>query len=91
MHASPRPDWLSTSLPAYAILLLLLVALLIGVGSELWPGAALIIGPQPEACTDLRRSDDRLVCYDHEYHRSPAEPARGALAPLGREVMDPHD
>jgi hypothetical protein len=91
MHASPRPDWLSTSLPAYAILLLVLVALLIGVGSELWPGAALMIGPQPQACADLPGNDARLACYDHEFHHSSPEPARGALAPLGREFIDPHE
>jgi hypothetical protein len=79
---------LSTSLPAYAILLLMLVALLIGVGSELWSGAASMSGPQPQACTDLPDTDARLACYDHEFHRSPSEPARGALAPLGREVME---
>jgi hypothetical protein len=90
MHASPRPDWLSTSLPAYAILLLLLIALLMGVGSELWPVPESMLGPQPQACADLRRSDERLVCYDHEYQRSSAEPARGALAPLGRESINTH-
>jgi len=89
MHASPRPDWLSTSLPAYAILLLMLVALLIGVGTELWPDAAMS-GPQPQACLDLPGTDARLACYDHEFHRSPPEPARGALAPLGREFTNPH-
>ena len=90
MHASPEPDWLSTSLPAYAILALMLVALLIGVGSELWSGAASISGPQPQACTDLPGSDARLACYDHEFHRSPPEPAHGAVAPLGREVIGSH-
>ena len=89
MHASPRPDWLSTSLPAYAILLLMLVALLIGVGSELWHGAAMS-GPQPQACTDLPDTDARLACYDHEFHRSPSEPAHGALAPLGGDFINPH-
>jgi hypothetical protein len=81
---------LSTSLPAYAILLLMLVALLIGVGSELWSGAASMSGPQPQACTDLPDTDARLACYDQEFHRSPSEPARGALAPLGGEVINPH-
>jgi hypothetical protein len=90
MHASPRPDWLSTSRPAYAILLLMLVALLIDVGSELWHGAAMS-GSQPQACTDLPDTDARLACYDHEFHHSPAEPARDALAPLGHEVIDPHE
>ena len=89
MHASPEPDWLSTSRPAYAVLLLMLVALLLGVGSELWPGAAMS-GPQPQACLDLPGTDARLACYDHEFHRSPSEPARGALAPLGHEAIGQH-
>ena len=82
MHASPEPDWLSTSLPAYAILAFV-IAVLIGVGSELWLAPALVIGPQPQACADLKGRDERLACYDQESHRAPSEPARGALAPLG--------
>lgn len=90
MHASPEPDWLSTSLPAYAILALMLVASLIGVGSEFWSGEASMSGPQPQACSDLPGSDARLACYDHEFHHVPSEPARGALAPLGRDVISSH-
>ena len=90
MHASPRPDWLSTSRPAYAILLLMLVALLMGVGSGFWPGAAMS-GSHPQACTDVPDTDARLACYDHEFHRTPSEPVRGALAPLGHDVINPHE
>ena len=84
MHAEPKPDWWSTSLPVYAILAFL-IAVLIGIGSELWLAPALVIGPQPRACAVLQGSDARLACYDREFARSAAEPARGAVAPLGHQ------
>lgn len=79
MRHSFRQDWLSTSAPAYAILLALLI-LLLAVGSEhIWM-AVNASKKHSHACEDVLPNAERLACYDNEFHHASLPPK----APLTR-------
>jgi hypothetical protein len=40
--------------------------------------------PRPASCLTLTDDDERLACYDAEFHRVAEQPAKGANVPLSR-------
>lgn len=44
-------------------------------------GTARVIVDRPQDCAVVADADARLACYDDSVHRTPSQPAHGALAP----------
>jgi hypothetical protein len=66
----------------YAIVFLV-VAVLIGLGAAtLFERAAWT--PKAANCLAVADDNERLACYDAEFHRVAEQPAKGANAPLTR-------
>lgn len=66
----------------YAIVFLVL-AVLIGLGAAtFFEGGAL--APKATDCLALSDGNERLACYDAEFHRVAEQPAKGANAPPTR-------
>jgi hypothetical protein len=64
----------------YAIVFLV-VAVLVGLGAvTLYERPA----PNTVSCLALTDDDERLACYDTEFHRVAEQPAKGANVPLPR-------
>jgi hypothetical protein len=64
----------------YAVIFLV-VAVVVGLGvATLYERPA----PRPASCLTLTDDDERLACYDAEFHRVAEQPAKGANVPLSR-------